>query len=130
MTPRDVRERFEEGARGSWQTHLGGGSPGTSDDTVLTWSALSTGLATSGNDHGPNRAVFEFHLGMLVAMRAHLRERPAGVGTDEYVEVTSKTVTSRRPGASETGGTDVTVLALDCPTHRQEAQRMASKAVK
>jgi hypothetical protein len=128
MTPRDVRARFEDGAAGSWQTKVGGGA-GVSDDTVLEWT-------TGGDPKSRATTVrFEFHLGMLVAVRAHLRETLAA----ERVDLTPKTVTVRTPGgggmAAGTGGpggrgTDVTILARDCPTHRQEAETLAAKAVK
>lgn len=113
MSPRDVRDRFDGGGPGAWQTKVGGGA-GATDDTVLEWSAI--GEATRATT-----ARFEFHLGMLVAVRAHLRE-PAGA---ERVDVTPKTVAVRGPGG---GGTDVTILARDCPTHHEEAQSLASKA--
>lgn len=113
MSPRDVRDRFEEGAAGSWQTKVGGGA-GASDDTVLEWSA-------SGDGSRATHARFEFHLGMLVAVRAHLREPIRA----EKVDLTPKTVTVRLPQA---GGTDVTMLARDCPTHHEEAEALASRA--
>jgi hypothetical protein len=118
MAPRDVRDRFEDGREGSWQTKVGGGT-GASDDTVVEWSAASEKSRAS-------TARFEFHLGMLVAVRAHLREGLAA----ERVDLTPKTVTVRTPGPAGTGGTDVTMLARDCPTHREEAESLAAKAVK
>lgn len=116
MTPRDVRDRFEPGGEGTWQTRVGGGA-GATDDTTLEWSASSEAGRVS-------RARFEFHLGMLVAVRAHLRS-PAG-STD--VSATPKTVTARTPGGPGKGGTEVTILARDCPTHHDEAELLAAKA--
>jgi hypothetical protein len=110
MSPRDVRDRFDGGGEGAWQTKIGGGV-GASDDTVLEWSAA----------HDTTHARFEFHLGMLVAVRAHLRE---GVPS-ERVDLTPKTVTVRTPQA---GGTELTILARDCPTHHEEAESLASRA--
>jgi hypothetical protein len=110
MTPRDVRDRFQSGGTGSWQTALGVG-----DDTVLEW--------TSRDPQGSVlEARFEFHLGMLVAIRARLRERSSA----DQVDVTRKTVTMRT--SSREGGTSVVVLARDCPTHKDEADGIASKA--
>jgi len=112
MSPRDVRDRFDGGGQGAWQTKVGGGA-GVSDDTVLEWSAA----------HDTTRATharFEFHLGMLVAVRAHLREAAAS----ERVDVTPKIVTVRKP---QGGGTEVTILARDCPTHHEEAESLAAK---
>jgi hypothetical protein len=115
MSPRDVRERFVGGGSGSWQTKVGGGA-GVSDDTVVEWTANGeTGAAT--------HARFEFHLGMLVAVRAHVRDVVAA----ERIDVSPGTVTVRTPGAPPTGGTDVTILARDCPTHREEAESFASR---
>lgn len=113
MSPRDVRDRFDGGGQGAWQTKVGGGVS-ASDDTVLEWSA-------SGETTRATHARFEFHLGMLVAVRAHLRE-PA---TSERVDLTTKIVTVRTPGG---GGTEVTILARDCPTHHEEAESLAAKA--
>jgi len=112
MAPRDVRDRFEGAAEGGWLTSVGKG-PGSSDDTVLEWT--STGAKTRAT-----QARFEFHLGMLVAVRAHLREAISS----ERVDLTPKTVTVRTPAA---GGTDVTILARDCPTHHDEAESLAAK---
>jgi hypothetical protein len=113
MAPRDVRDRFDGGGEGTWQTKVGGGA-GASDDTVLEWSAGSEKTRAT-------HARFEFHLGMLVAVRAHLREGIGAARTD----LTPKTVTLRAP---EAGGTDVTILARDCPTHHDEAEALAAKA--
>ena len=115
MSPRDVRERFDRGAEGAWQTKVGAGS---GDDTVLEWSAA---VPTTRATH----ARFEFHLGMLVAVRAHLRTTAF---ERERVELTAKTVALLSPGPASRGGTDVTMLARDCPTHHEEAESLASKA--
>ena len=112
MAPRDVRDRFAAGDQGTWQTSL---PDRASDDTFLDWSSPSP---TSRFDH----ARFEFHLGMLVAIRAHARDASSG----ERIDATAKTVTLRRPAAE--GGTDVTVLARDCPTHKGEADALAHRA--
>jgi hypothetical protein len=113
MSPRDVRDRFDGGGPGGWQTKVGGG-PGATDDTVLEWTATSDATRATS-------ARFEFHLGMLVAVRTHLRE-PAGA---EHIDLTPKTVSVRTP---QGGGSDVTILARDCPTHHEEAESLASKA--
>ena len=115
MSPRDVRDRFDGGAEGSWQTKVGGGA-GASDDTVVEWNASSDKSRVS-------HARFEFHLGMLVGVRAHLR--PGAVKPEARTEATPKTVTVLAPVAD---GTDVTMLARDCPTHHDEAESLAAKA--
>lgn len=109
MAPRDVRERFQPGAEGTWQTALGAG-----DDTVLEWTARDAHAAVG-------HARFEFHLGMLVAIRARLNESVSR----EEVRTTPKTVTVRAPGRE--GGASLTVLARDCPTHKDEAESFAAK---
>lgn len=110
MAPRDVRERFQPGGEGSWQTALGAG-----DDTVIEWTT-----------HDPRarvaRARFEFHLGMLVAIRARTNEAT----TREDIRTTPKTVTIKEP--SPEAGTDLTILARDCPTHRDEAESFAARS--
>jgi hypothetical protein len=112
MAPRDVRERFAPGGEGTWQTALGAG-----DDTAIEWTARDVSSSIS-----ISRARFEFHLGMLVAIRAHSAEK----SSREKVSTTRKTVTLRAPAPE--GGTSVTVLARDCPTHRDEAERYAARA--
>lgn len=110
MAPRDVRERFQPGGEGSWQTALGSG-----DDTVLEWTARDAASPVA-------QARFEFHLGMLVAIRARLNQTVSR----EDVSATPKTVTLKAPARE--GGMSVTVLARDCPTHKDEAESLASKA--
>jgi hypothetical protein len=110
MAPRDVRDRFKPAGEGSWQTALG-----TGDDTVLEWTAREPGAPIA-------QARFEFHLGMLVAIRARTNEP----SSKESVALTPKTVTVRAPARE--GGTSVTVLARDCPTHKDEAESFASRA--
>jgi hypothetical protein len=116
MAPRDVRARFEPGGAGAWQTSVGAG-----DDTVLEWTARDPAARVE-------HARFEFHLGMLVAVRARLREGE-GSGKGEQVQATPRTVTVRRPAPADApGATELTVLARDCPTHKEEAETLASRA--
>lgn len=110
MSPRDVRERFQSGGEGTWQS-----SVGSADDTILEWRAKGDAARVA-------QARFEFHLGMLVAVRAHVRDATPS----ENVSATPKTVTLRKPSAE--GGTEVTLLARDCPTHHEEAESLASRA--
>jgi hypothetical protein len=112
MSLRDVRDRFKPDAEGVWQTRVG-----TGDDTVLEWNARGT----------PSRIAdvrFEFHLGMLVAVRAQLNES-AAPGAGDEVTVSAKTVRHRAPLPG--GGSSVTILARDCPTHREEAEGLVAK---
>ncbi len=110
MSPRDVREHFVPGGEGTWQTSLGSG-----DDTILEWHATGAGAKYRS-------ARFEFHLGMLVAVRA----RAEGGVAKEGVTATPKIVTVVRP--SSEGGTDIDILSRDCPTHHDEAEALAAKA--
>jgi hypothetical protein len=59
---------------------------------------------------------------MLVAVRATTNE-PAP--TPEKITATPGSVTVRRPAPS--GGTDVAVLARDCPTHKEEAAGLVAR---
>jgi hypothetical protein len=112
MAPGDVRDRFEPGGPGAWQTSVGK----VADDTALEWKAKDGSSKVK-------EARFEFHLGMLVAVRATTNEPPP---SGEKISATPATVTVRR--ASPSGGTDVSVLSRDCPTHKDEAAALASKA--
>jgi hypothetical protein len=113
MAPRDVRDRFQPGTEGTWQTALGAG-----DDTVLEWTARVPAPKPS-----MVTARFEFHLAMLVAVRARTGEPPP---ESDRIGLTAKTVTVRSPARE--GGTAITVLARDCPTHKDEAESFASRA--
>lgn len=112
MAPRDVRDRFHpsNGDPGAWQTALGNG-----DDTVLEWTARDPQTSI-------REARFEFHLGMLVAIRAKTTDK---LGREE-ISTTTKTVTAKAP--IREGGSTITVLARDCPTHKDEAEGYASKS--
>jgi hypothetical protein len=112
MAPRDVRDRFHppNGDPGAWQTALGAG-----DDTVLEWTARDPQSSI-------REARFEFHLGMLVAIRAKTTDK---LGREEITS-TTKTVTVRSP--AKEGGTSIAVLARDCPTHKDEAEGYVAKS--
>lgn len=109
MSPRDVRAHFEPSSAGAWKTTLGSGG-----DTILEWTPREPSSAVG-------RVRFEFHLGMLVAVRARIR-----ADGPERIEATPTSVLVRRPAAP--GETDLTLLARDCPTHHDEAEALASKA--
>lgn len=110
MAPRDVRARFQPGADGAWQTAVG-----TGDDTIIAWTSSDEGSAVK-------EVRFEFHLGMLVAIRARTSKKTAA----ESIATTARTVTVRAP--ADEGGTVVTVLARDCPTHKDEAEAFVARA--
>lgn len=102
MAPRDVRERFQPGGDGKWETRVG-----KDDDTILDWNASS---AAANLEH----ASFEFHNGMLVALRATLRSQ-----APHSIQTTPRTVMLR-------DGVNLTLLARDCPTHHDEAESLAA----
>lgn len=111
MAPGDVRDRFEPGGPGAWHSAVGKAA----DDTALEWKATSGSAKVK-------EARFEFHLGMLVAVRATTND-PAP--SAEKISATPASVTVRR-GASS-GGTDIAVLARDCPTHKDEASGLVAR---
>ena len=113
MGPGDVRARFEPGGEGTWQTKVAAAA----GDTALEWKA------TNGSAKVKD-ARFEFHNGMLVAVRAQTRE-PAPSG--ESISATPSTVSVRRPVAGGEG-TEIVVLSRDCPTHKDESSALAAKA--
>ena len=112
MAPRDVRDRFEPGGEGTWQTSVGSGT----EDTAIEWKA-------AGGSARVKDARFEFHLGMLVAIRATTRE-PGSEG--ERITSTAGSVTLRKRAPD--GGTSIAVLARDCPTHKDEAESLVGRS--
>jgi len=115
MAPRDVRERFEPGADGSWQSVVGGAKGETAIEWRRSAQAQKAGAVI-------RQARFEFHLGMLVAIRASTDDKTVA----ERITTTPATVTARRPDAA--GGTSIVVLARDCPTHKDEAEGLAARS--
>jgi hypothetical protein len=109
MTASAVRARFQEPALGKWES----APSGTAEDTALAWRAAS----------GAEDARFEFHSGMLVAVRAVVRgDDPAALRAP--LEVSKAIVRTR--AEAESGTIKVTILARDCPTHHEEAERLAA----
>ncbi len=108
MTASAVRERFEEPTLGAWRSLPSTGA----GDVVLAWTAAK----------GPAEAQFELHNGMLVAVRAAVEvtdpdaKRPPVQSSRAVV----------RTRTDEGGHVRVTVLARDCPTHHDEAERLAA----
>ena len=120
MSPRDVRDHFEPLGPGRWQTQTatapGGSFPASPErarqtaDVTLAWAA----------DGGDTRARFEFHAGMLVAVRTALpAASPLAAGA--ALETSPAAVLTR--AARAPGEISLTILARDCPTHAVEVQR-------
>ena len=109
MTPGDVRARFQppSGADGpaSWRAVPGG-------EGMLEYSVPSREVP---------KVRFEFHSGMLVAVRATLAPGDlAARGARRDLQPGSVLVRAPRGAAVE-----LTWLSRDCPTHKPEADRLA-----
>jgi len=110
MLPNDVRDRFD-GAGGQWRTVPG-------DGLKLEW----TGQGSSGGS--VQRAQFEFHNGILVAVRADL------TGSDQASKgpgFTSSPVSVQARKASG-GGVSYVWIARDCPEHKAEVAGLLAAA--
>jgi hypothetical protein len=104
MTATAVRARYQEPSLGKWES----APSAIAEDTALLWRASS----------GPEEARFEFHSGMLVAVRAVVGpDDPAAARPPLEV---SKAIVRTRDASK------VTILARDCPTHHAEAERLAA----
>lgn len=112
MGPRDVRARFDVGDRGRWST-----SPGSS--LALEYDSAGDG-ASSVRD-----ARFEFHGGMLVAVRAKLAPSDAAARGAPF-EIGPATVVSRTTG--EGGAVTLFMASRECPDHRDEVASIVAAA--
>lgn len=135
MTPRDVRDRFAAfSPGGQWRTTAAAG------ELALEWLPASTPAASTpppippaANDGGtaepqpPSAAAparFEFHNGLLVAVRLVVPPSdPAAHGAP--VDVSTASVLARR-GRTD-GRVELTLLARDCPTHAEEVHRLLAR---
>jgi len=111
MAPRDVRDRFDLAPLGAFKVT----SPG--DELILDWAPSHAGEGTVDS------ARFEFHAGMLVAVRANLASRDPDAAGPSLV--TTKNALVARKTAQ---GVDYTLMARDCPTHREEEKRLLQGA--
>jgi hypothetical protein len=113
MTPREVRERFAAPGAGQWRAGSEGG------EVVLEWSPAGGAAAAEGEV-----ARFEFHSGMLVAVRMVLpASDPDAQGAT--LGVSSASVMARR--GLTNGRVEMTLLARDCPTHAAEVRRLLAR---
>lgn len=110
MTPAQVRDRFAGGEPASWETEIDG-----ADLTLIRGPSESMDRSTR----------FEFHGGMLVAIRADLPE-DAPEARGEAVEISAASVVVRDPAPG--GRVHLRVIARDCPTHAPEVSRVLSGA--
>lgn len=110
MTVRDVRARFDTtgAGAGAWESYVG------DDGLVLRWKP------TTDARGGPLAARFEFHMGIVMAIRADLAPGDtAAIGPT--FELSESTVVVREP--TPAGPVHLTVIARSCPTHAKEAER-------
>ncbi len=106
MTPNQVRQRFEGGLVASWRTEIDG-----SDLRLIREPA----------GEFDRESHFEFHNGMLVAIRVDLREdAPLAIGDPLVISAGSVMTRSHE----HVGRVILTVLARDCPTHADEVSRI------
>jgi hypothetical protein len=110
MAPREVRDRFDLGAQGTFVLTEGA-------DPRLDWTPTASARPVS-------TARFEFHAGMLVAIRARV-DPAAPPAEGPRISITPQIVSARDPG---TGGVAITVLSRECPVHKAEAERIAGSA--
>lgn len=119
MSPRDVRDRFTP-TGGSWK------SDAMADDYGITWEPPKAPAPAD-----PLEAKFEFHMGILVAIRAKVPPSARVAQGARYVVTkgavlrrleTRPTNESATPVPTPAPYTYIDVLARDCPTHHAEAQ--------
>ncbi len=110
VTASDLRGRFTPPESGAFRAAADAPANG---DLALDWSADAR---TS-----PLRARFEFHSGLLVAIRATLpATHPLAPGP--ALSETAVSVLSRHENADHT--VSLTILAKDCPTHAAEVRSL------
>ena len=113
MRPDDVRARFDVPA-GHWQNDGGTGGAGLK----IVWQR-------DGQADGVERATFEFHNGLLVAVRATFG-KPNGdpwLSGPKRTE-TASTVIARDPN----GSANIRWIAKDCPEHEAEVRAILAPA--
>ncbi len=81
---------------------------------VLRWKP------TTDARGGPLAAQFEFHMGLLMAIRADLTPGDVAANGPAF-ELSESTVVVRE--ATPAGPVHLTVIARSCPTHAKEAER-------
>jgi hypothetical protein len=113
LAPGDVRTRFAPIGHGHWRSL-------EQADPVLEFLP-DDGIA---RDDGGVQARFEFHGGILVAVRMIVpTSDQAAQGPS--IDVSSASVIARR--ALTGGREELTLLARDCPTHAEEVHRLLDR---
>jgi hypothetical protein len=110
MSLEGARAAFLDGAAGHWSSPPGCGG------TTLEWSR--------GEAHAAQArwARFEFHKGVLVAIRVLSDATPPPT---RHIEVTPAAVSETRAGRD--GSTSTTVLARGCEMHRAEVRQLLAE---
>lgn len=107
----DTRARFQAPDEGSWSLQ-------SSPEPVLEWT-------TSRGEGSPVRhATFEFHSGMLMAIRLEVAPGSAEAAGPS-LEVGTTRLVHRQPRGSSVS---VVVLSRTCPTHAAEVKALLSGA--
>lgn len=102
----DTRELFQTASPGVWSSEA-------NPEPRLRWEARQGGPV--------RQAIFEFHQGMLVAIRLQVAaETPEAQGP--ALEVTPARVLTRKKEPS--GGVSVTALSRTCPAHATEVAQL------
>jgi len=104
MSEREVQSAFTDGPAGAWSRELACGG------VALEWTRVVPQAATRW-------ARFEFHDGLLVAIRLQVEE-----ASTARVEQSVTAVRQERPFR---GGTEITILTRSCATHAAEAEQIA-----
>ena len=123
MSTQQVRERYD--APGTWSTET------LPDGTLVLAHARSEADTEPRSEAGegaegpvsPAKSVrFEFHEGLLVAVRARVPARSASAG--DRLEIVPEAV--RREATTPEGDLQITIIARNCPVHRAEVEELLS----
>jgi hypothetical protein len=107
----DTRDRFAAPPGGAWSSE-------SSPEPVLRW-------APGAQASDLRAATFEFHQGMLVAVRLRLaRSAPEASGAS--LEITRASLLAR--ATTSDGEVELTLLSRSCPTHADEVKRLITSA--
>ena len=110
MSAHDVREAFDRAL-----------SVDMSDELALVWTRDEGQTFHDPALGDVQNARFEFHLGLLVAIRA-----TGQTGRRDHHELTLSHAALRRVADDTQGRATLTLIARDCPTHAEEVRRLTA----